>query len=181
MAQGLQPPTPDYHWPMQPLLRTSCVCGWETTGPEDEVVAATLDHGLRVHNMGGTREDVLARAERVTPDDGAAAHPEPADQLQVVDVPEQGRFEARLGSRVVGFSQYRVRDDRIELIHTEVDPDQEGKGIGSRLAKSVLADVGGRGRTVLVRCPFISAYVRRHRKDYPDVQLEGEREGTAAG
>ena len=41
------------------------MCGWEVTGPEDDVVAATLDHGLRVHNMGGTREDVLARAERV--------------------------------------------------------------------------------------------------------------------
>ena len=56
-------------------LRTRCVCGWETTGPEDEVVAATLDHGLRVHNMGGTREDVLARAERVpAPADARADH-----------------------------------------------------------------------------------------------------------
>src|SRR5262245_11606631 len=55
----------DYHASMAAILRTSCVCGWETTGPEDEVVEATLDHGLRVHNMGGTREDVLARAERL--------------------------------------------------------------------------------------------------------------------
>ena len=46
-------------------LRTSCVCGWESTGAEDEVVAATLDHGRRVHNMEGTRDDVLARAERL--------------------------------------------------------------------------------------------------------------------
>ena len=46
-------------------LRTSCVCGWESTGSEDEVVAATLDHGRTVHNMGGTRDEVLARAERL--------------------------------------------------------------------------------------------------------------------
>ena len=46
---------------MQPTLRTTCACGWETTGLEDDVVAATLDHGLRVHNMGGTREVVLER------------------------------------------------------------------------------------------------------------------------
>ena len=30
-----------------------------------EVVAATLDHGRMVHNMDGTRDDVLARAERL--------------------------------------------------------------------------------------------------------------------
>jgi hypothetical protein len=46
-------------------LRTRCVCGWESTGSEDEVVAATLDHGRTVHNMEGTRDDVLARAEQV--------------------------------------------------------------------------------------------------------------------
>jgi hypothetical protein len=50
---------------MTEVLRTRCVCGWESTGGEDEVVAATLDHGLRVHNMAGTREQVLERAERV--------------------------------------------------------------------------------------------------------------------
>jgi predicted small metal-binding protein len=41
------------------------VCGWESTGSEDEVVTATLDHGRTVHNMEGSRDDVLARAERV--------------------------------------------------------------------------------------------------------------------
>jgi hypothetical protein len=47
---------------MSEQLRTSCVCGWEAVGPEDEVVEKTLDHGLRVHNMAGTREEVLERA-----------------------------------------------------------------------------------------------------------------------
>ena len=46
-------------------LRTGCVCGWESTGSEEEVVAATLDYGRTVHNMEGTRDDVLARAERM--------------------------------------------------------------------------------------------------------------------
>ena len=63
---------------MTQTLRTGCVCGWETTGPEDDVVAATLDHGLRVHNMGGTREDVLQRAERV--DDVAESGAEPTER-----------------------------------------------------------------------------------------------------
>jgi predicted small metal-binding protein len=52
------------------LLRVGCACGWEVVGTEDEVVPAVLNHGLRVHNMGGTRADVLANAERVASDTG---------------------------------------------------------------------------------------------------------------
>jgi predicted small metal-binding protein len=48
-------------------LRVGCACGWEVVGTEDEVVGAVLDHGERVHNMSGTREQVLANAERVDP------------------------------------------------------------------------------------------------------------------
>lgn len=41
-------------------LTVRCECGWETTGTEDEVVAATQEHGESVHNMQATRADVLA-------------------------------------------------------------------------------------------------------------------------
>ena len=47
------------------LLRVGCVCGWEVVGTEEEIVPAVLDHGQRVHNMPGTREDVLANAKPV--------------------------------------------------------------------------------------------------------------------
>ena len=50
-----------------PRLRVGCACGWEVVGTEDEVVGAVLEHGERVHNMTGTREQVLANAERVDP------------------------------------------------------------------------------------------------------------------
>ena len=48
-------------------ITVRCVCGWETTGPEDDVVAATEEHGRRLHNMTPTREEVLAMAV-ATPD-----------------------------------------------------------------------------------------------------------------
>jgi predicted small metal-binding protein len=37
-----------------------CACGWEVTGPLDDVVDATIDHGRRIHNMEATREQVIA-------------------------------------------------------------------------------------------------------------------------
>jgi hypothetical protein len=44
-----------------PIL-VRCACGWETRGNEPEVVAATQEHGRRVHNMEATRDQVLAMA-----------------------------------------------------------------------------------------------------------------------
>lgn len=43
-------------------MRVRCACGWEISGTEDEVVAATGEHGLRVHNMRASREEILAMA-----------------------------------------------------------------------------------------------------------------------
>jgi uncharacterized protein len=157
---------------MSQLLRTRCVCGWETTGTEDVVVEATLDHGLRVHNMAGSREQVLERAERLD-EAGASSDgtPSPAE-LTVVDVPAGRRFEARLGDRPVGYTRYHQTKDAILLLHTEIDPDLEGRGFGSKLAAAVLADSLSRGLEVKVKCPFISAYVRRHQAEYPEVALD---------
>jgi predicted small metal-binding protein len=46
-------------------FRVGCACGWDVSGTENEVVPAVLEHGERVHNMRGTREAVLANAERL--------------------------------------------------------------------------------------------------------------------
>lgn len=45
-------------------LHMRCVCGWETRGTEDEVVQAATDHGVKVHNMHPTREEVMAMVVR---------------------------------------------------------------------------------------------------------------------
>ena len=50
-----------------------CACGWEVTGPLEDVVDATIDHGRRIHNMEATREQVVAALLR------PAAPDEPAD------------------------------------------------------------------------------------------------------
>ena len=41
-------------------MRLRCACGWETTGTEEELIAAATEHGERVHNMRPTRDEVLA-------------------------------------------------------------------------------------------------------------------------
>jgi predicted small metal-binding protein len=46
------------------VVAVRCACGWETKGSEDEVDAATTDHGRKLHNMTPTREQVLAMTIR---------------------------------------------------------------------------------------------------------------------
>ena len=44
------------------FITVRCVCGWEASGTETDVVAATAEHGRRLHNMTPTRDEVLAMA-----------------------------------------------------------------------------------------------------------------------
>jgi hypothetical protein len=91
--------------------------------------------------------------------------------LRIVDNPDANRYEALLGDRVVGFSDYRPAKGRRIFIHTEVDPEFEGRGFGSRLARGALDDVRTQGLKASVHCPFISAYLERHR-EYDDIVIQ---------
>jgi predicted small metal-binding protein len=45
--------------------KLACDCGWETQGSEDELVAATQEHGRQLHNMDLTPEQAMAMASPV--------------------------------------------------------------------------------------------------------------------
>jgi predicted GNAT family acetyltransferase len=83
-------------------------------------------------------------------------------QLNIVDNPERGRYEAFLGEEKAGYSEYVLRPGRVVFTHTVVRPKFEGHGIGSRLAKFVIEDVRARGLRITPVCPFVRAYLRRH-------------------
>ncbi|MDR6905454.1 putative GNAT family acetyltransferase [Agromyces sp. 3263] len=72
------------------------------------------------------------------------------------------RYELTLDGERVGFAQYHATPGRIVFTHTVVEPEHEGQGLGSRLAKFVLDDAVARGDRIVPRCPFIAAYLREH-------------------
>ena len=84
--------------------------------------------------------------------------------------PVRTSSKAASTARLVAHSEYELAPGVITFLHTEVDPAFEGQGIGSALASSVLDDVRARGLRVVARCPFIAAYIRRHR-EYADLLL----------
>ena len=90
----------------------------------------------------------------------------PTDQapLEVRDAPERRRYEATFGdeAELAAILTYARSGDRLTLIHTEVQPGFEGRGVGSRLARAVFEDARARRLRVVPRCPFIVRWLERH-------------------
>ena len=103
--------------------------------------------------------------------------PESPAGFVVADNPEQNQFEGRLDGRVVAHSEYELAPGVITFVHTEVDPAFEGRGLGGALASNALDDVRARGLQVVARCPFIAAYIRRHR-EYRDLLVRTKLGGS---
>ena len=90
------------------------------------------------------------------------------DGLEVVDNEEERRYEARLDGEVAGVLEYEPHAGWIVLVHTEVPPAFEGRGIATHLAKAALDDARARSLKVTPQCPFVLTYIKRHR-EYRDL------------
>jgi len=95
---------------------------------------------------------------------------------QVVDNPEQHRYELQVDGTVAGFALYRRQPGVVTFTHTEIDPAYEGQGLGSALARSALDQVRDSGEQVVPQCPFIATYIRRH-PQYLDLVVPDRRAG----
>jgi hypothetical protein len=82
--------------------------------------------------------------------------------LVIVDAKDAQRYEAREDGDLAGIIDYVVRGDRLALIHTEVLPAHQGRGIGEQLVRFALDDARQRGLRVLAICVYVRAYVQRH-------------------
>ena len=78
------------------------------------------------------------------------------------------RFEVRFPE---GLAQLRYRYDRegrLVLVHTEVPPALNGRGIASLLAKTALEFAREKHLSIVPNCPFVKTYLERHR-EYTDL------------
>jgi uncharacterized protein len=83
----------------------------------------------------------------------------------ITDAPSRERYEAHLDGELAGILEYRVTRGRIALIHTEVLPVHEGRGVGSALVRFALDDARRRELRVIPTCPYVQDYLRRHPED----------------
>lgn len=81
--------------------------------------------------------------------------------LTVRDNARAHRFEAEVEG-ITSFIDYRRHGRVLTLTHTEVPPALGGKGVGTKLVRGALDIVRERGETIVVRCDFIDAVIRRY-------------------
>jgi len=96
-------------------------------------------------------------------------------EIVVQDNPDEQRYELLVDGSLLGSLRYRPRPGAVALIHTEVSPSLEGRGLGARLVAGALDDIRARGLQVVPICPFVRAYIRRHPDD-ADLVVERARD-----
>jgi predicted GNAT family acetyltransferase len=89
-------------------------------------------------------------------------------EIVVQDKPNDLRYELLVDGDVAGELQYRRTRDAIALVHTEVSPALEGRGLGAHLVAGALDDIRARSLRVTPICPFVRSYIRRH-PEYSDL------------
>lgn len=89
------------------------------------------------------------------------------EQVAVSDNRAESRYQAEVQGKLAVI-EYRMAGDTITLVHTGVPEALEGHGIAARLARFALDDARARGLSVIPSCPYVAAYIQRHR-DYLDL------------
>ena len=80
---------------------------------------------------------------------------------EVVNNKAHHRYELAVDGHVAA-TYYKIADNVITFIHTEVPPELGGKGIGSKLVEGALDQVRAEGLKVVPQCPFVKAYIDKH-------------------
>jgi predicted GNAT family acetyltransferase len=88
--------------------------------------------------------------------------------FEVVHLPEKRRYEIRDDGKAVGAAHYRREPGRVVFTHTKVSDAYAGQGLGALLVKAAVDDVRASGQRIVPVCPFVGAFLRRHR-EYDDV------------
>lgn len=98
--------------------------------------------------------------------------------MDVREQPEHERYVIEVDGDVAGFSEYERHGERYVFVHTVVEDEYSGQGVGSRLARGLLEDLRSRGELLVPQCPFIAGYIERH-PEYRDLVDEELTEALA--
>lgn len=91
--------------------------------------------------------------------------------MKVEHDPAANRFSARVDGGEA-YLEYEERGpDTLDLLHTIVPPEAEGKGVGSTLVESALRYAREHDRRIIPSCPFVQSWLAKH-PEYRDQVAE---------
>jgi uncharacterized protein len=85
----------------------------------------------------------------------------------VRDNTQRHRFELEVEGQIA-FANYRRDGDVVDIVHTEVPRDLNGKGYGSQLVTGTLDLIRSRNQKMRPLCGFVRYFLREH-PEYADL------------
>ena len=114
----------------------------------DELLDETIEETFPASDAPG---NTVQTGIRVDPDEAPA----------VIDNRAARQFELNLGGETA-FLRYERTPTTLKLIHTEVPEPLRGRRLGDLLAKAGIEAARAEGLRLVVVCPFVRAYMRKH-------------------
>jgi predicted GNAT family acetyltransferase len=96
-------------------------------------------------------------------------------ELDIHDNRAKGLIEAYEDGRVTGRIAYFTLDATpaaLVAVHTVVEPEHEGKGIGGALVREFYAMARREGVPLVTLCPYAATWAERHRDEAPEAPPE---------
>jgi predicted GNAT family acetyltransferase len=84
--------------------------------------------------------------------------------VTVIDNHALERYELEVDGELAGFAEYRLHGAVRTFTHTEVDERFAGRGLASELISGALDDARANGEHVIPICPFVKAFLAKHRE-----------------
>lgn len=76
---------------------------------------------------------------------------------------ENERFNAMTKTgELIGEIMYQNRGAYLDIYHTGVEPEFEGKGLASKIATKTLELIRSKGQQIYPRCPYLKSFIDRH-------------------
>lgn len=83
-------------------------------------------------------------------------------EIRLVENVQRHRFELYGDDELIGKLVYSERPGLRALIHTEVTPEHNGKGLAGKLVRFALEQAQKNDTAVLPFCEYVSAFIDRH-------------------
>ena len=87
-------------------------------------------------------------------------------EFNVINNTQRQQFQLSIEGEIA-FLEYRMQDDIIVLMHTEVPERFGGRGIASALAAAAFDYAKKNSLKVKVYCPFVRSWLQRHPEQAP--------------
>lgn len=82
-------------------------------------------------------------------------------EIPLVKNEEKKRFELEVDDHMA-FIDYKEKESKITLTHTEVPLGLEGKGVGNSIVEKTLDYLEQNNYVLIPLCPFVFAYIKRN-------------------